>query len=236
MCGFIDAQRADSDPDTPDDLGKPGLSLLCRVLDVPRSTYYAWKAARPAAQERQDAEDELADEIRAIHTGPGSRGAYGAPRIHAELRRRGRTVNKKKVVRIMAERDIHGITRRKRRGLTKPDRKAAPAPDLVGRDFTAPRSGVKLVGDITFLPTLQGWWYLATVLDLGTREIIGYAMADHHRAELVTDALRMAASRGELQPGCIMHSDRGRVHLRRIPPGDTGVGAETEHGTNRLML
>ncbi|MEU6325331.1 IS3 family transposase, partial [Streptomyces sp. NPDC047009] len=82
-------------------------------------------------------------------------------------------------------------------------------PDLVGRDFTAAEPGTKLVGDITYLATIEGWWYLATVIDLATREVIGYAMADHHRAELVTDALEMAAGRGQLQPGCIMHTDRG---------------------------
>ncbi|MFJ8794730.1 IS3 family transposase, partial [Streptomyces sp. NPDC102462] len=106
-------------------------------------------------------------------------------------------------------RDIRGITRRRRRHLTKQDARAAPAPDLVGRDFTAKKAGTRLVGDITYLPTIEGWWYLATVIDLATREVIGYAMADHHRAELVTDALRMAAGRGDLQPGCIMHTDRG---------------------------
>ncbi|WP_173267781.1 DDE-type integrase/transposase/recombinase, partial [Streptomyces pacificus] len=107
------------------------------------------------------------------------------------------------------ERDIRGVTRRKRRYLTKQDAKAAPAPDLVGRDFTAAEPGTKPVGDITYLATIEGWWYLATVIDLATREVIGYAMADHHRAGLVTDALRMAAGRGDLKPGCIMHTDRG---------------------------
>lgn len=176
-------------------------------MGINRSTYYAWLAARPAARIRQAAEDELAGEIREIHA--GSRGAYGAPRVHAALKRWGRVINQKKVERIMRERDIRGITRRKRRHLTVQDGKAAPAPDLVGRDFTAARTGTKLVGDITYLPTVEGWWYLATVIDLATREVIGYAMADHHRAELVTDALRMAAGRGGLQPGCIMHTDRG---------------------------
>lgn len=89
------------------------------------------------------------------------------------------------------------------------DIKAAPAPDLVGRDFTAARPGTKLVGDITYLATVEGWWFLATVIDLATREVIGYAMAEHHRAELVTDDLRMAAGRGALQADCIMHTDRG---------------------------
>jgi putative transposase len=144
-------------------------------VGVNRSTYYSWLAARPAVAERRRAEDELAEEIREIHG--TSRGAYGAPRVHAALRRRGRGINRKKVERIMRERDIRGITRRKRRHLTKQDTKAAPAPDLVGRDFTAEAPGTELVGDITYLPTIEGWWYLATVIDLATREVIGYAMA-----------------------------------------------------------
>lgn len=183
------------------------VALLCRVLGVARSSFYAWLAARPAAAARQAEEDALVDQIRQIHT--DSRGAYGVPRIHAALSRRGLVINRKRVERVMAERSIRGITRRKRRGLTRPDRKAAPAPDRLGRDFTATQPGTKLVGDITFLPTLQGWWHLATVIDLATREVIGYAMAGHHRAELVVDALKMAAGRGGLQAGCIMHSDRG---------------------------
>lgn len=183
------------------------VALLCRVLDVARSSFYAWLTARSAVARRQAAEDELATQIRQIHA--ASRGAYGVPRVHAALRRAGRQVNRKKIERIMAERDIRGITRRKRRGLTRPEKKAVAADDLVGRDFTATRPGTKLVGDITYLPTLEGWWYLATVIDLATREVIGYAMADHHRAELPVNALQMAAGRGVLQPGCIMHTDRG---------------------------
>ncbi|MET7544123.1 IS3 family transposase [Streptomyces sp. NPDC005507] len=183
------------------------VSLLCRALKVGRSAYYAYLAARPAVEARQEAEEELAGEIRQIHA--SSRGAYGAPRVTAALRRTGRRINRKKVERIMRERDIRGITRRKRRNLTKADTKAAPSADLVGRDFTAVEPGTKLVSDITYLPTLAGWWYLATVIDLATREVIGYAMADHHRAELVVDALEMAAGRGSLKETCIAHSDRG---------------------------
>ncbi|XNR87329.1 IS3 family transposase [Streptomyces sp. R-74717] len=149
----------------------------------------------------------------AIHR--ASRGAYGAPRVHAALRRKGHAINRKRVERIMRERDIRGVTRRRRRHLTQQDSKAAPAPDLVGRDFTE-RPGTKLVGDITYLPTIEGWWYLATVIDLATREVIGYAMADHHRAELVTDALCMAAGRGGLQPGCIMHTDHCTVPCHMV--------------------
>jgi putative transposase len=192
---------------TEENPGGFSVALLCRVLEIGRSAYYAWLAARPAAAVRQAAEDELVQEIRVIHA--GSRGAYGAPRVTAKLRRAGRRINRKKVERIMRERDIRGITRRRRRHLTEQDTKAAPAPDLVGRDFTADEPGRKLVGDITYLPTLAGWWYLATVIDLATREVIGYAMADHHRAELVVDAMKTADLRGELKPGCIMHTDRG---------------------------
>lgn len=185
----------------------------CRLLKVGRSAYYAYLAGREAAQIRQEGEDELAGEIRQIHA--ESRGAYGAPRVTAVLRHGGRPVSRKKVERIMRERGIRGITRRRRRSLTKADTKAAPSPDLVGRDFTAAEPGTKLVSDITYLPTLAGWWYLATVIDLATREVIGYAMADHHRAELVVDALRMAAARGGLKEGCITHRRlpfrRGRV-------------------------
>jgi putative transposase len=189
------------------------VSLLCRTLKVGRSAYYAYLAGREAALVRRDAEDELAGEIRRIHV--GSRGAYGSPRVTAALRRDGRRLNRKKVERIMRERGIRGITRRRRRSLTRADTKVAPSPDLVGRDFTAAEPGTKLVSDITYLPTLAGWWYLATVIDLATREVIGYAMADHHRASLVVDALRMAAARGGLKEGCITHSDRGSEYTSR---------------------
>jgi putative transposase len=189
------------------------VSLLCRTLKVGRSAYYAYLAGREAALVRRDAEDELAGEIRRIHV--GSRGAYGSPRVTAALRRDGRRLNRKKVERIMRERGIRGITRRRRRSLTRADTKVVPSPDLVGRDFTAAEPGTKLVSDITYLPTLAGWWYLATVIDLATREVIGYAMADHHRASLVVDALRMAAARGGLKEGCITHSDRGSEYTSR---------------------
>ncbi|MGW0963452.1 IS3 family transposase [Streptomyces gelaticus] len=131
------------------------------------------------------------------------------PRIHAELRRLGRAVNRKRVARLMREHCIQGVTRRKRRSLTRPDKKARPTPDLIRRDFHAEVPGTKLVGDITAVPASEGWLYLACRLDLATREVVGYSMADHHRADLVVDALKMAAGRGRLRRGCIAHSDRG---------------------------
>ncbi|MFG2682507.1 IS3 family transposase [Streptomyces sp. NPDC048392] len=181
--------------------------LLCRVLKVARSSYYAWCEGEATRRARKAADDVLAHEITVLHI--ASRRTYGVPRIHAELRRLGRRVNRKRVARVMRERDIRGVTRRKRRSLTRPDAKAKPAPDLIGRDFHAKRPGTKLVGDITYLPAAQGWLYLACRLDLATREVVGYAMADHHRADLVVDALDMAHGRGGLEPGCVVHSDRG---------------------------
>ncbi|MEU8718705.1 IS3 family transposase [Streptomyces sp. NPDC048663] len=202
MCRFIDAEKA-----TEANPGGYSVALLCRTLGVPRSTYYAHVASRPVRCVRRRVEDVLVDEIRVLHA--GSRGAYGAPRIHAALRRAGRAVNRKKVERLMRRHRIVGITRRRRRGLTRQARRAVFAADLIGRDFTAPRPGMRLVGDMTELVTLEGKLYLATCIDLATREVIGWAMADHHRAELPVAALRMAAGRGGLEDGCIMHTDRG---------------------------
>ncbi|MFJ9847758.1 IS3 family transposase [Kitasatospora sp. NPDC101155] len=187
--------------------GAWGVKRICRVLGIARSSFYAWRAGEQARRARRREEDLLAAEITVIHV--ASRGAYGVPRVHAQLRRQGHPVNRKKVERIMRERGIAGVTRRRRRNLTRQARKPVFAPDLIGRDFTAPRPGVRLVGDMTCLPTEEGWLYLATAIDLATREVVGYAMADHHRAELPVAALRMAAARGGLERGCIFHSDRG---------------------------
>jgi putative transposase len=179
--------------------------LLCRVLKVAHSSYYAWREGEVARRARQVSDDALAHEIAVLHI--ASRKTYGVPRVHAELRRLGRRMNRKRVARVMRERDIRGVTRRRRRSLTRPDAKAKPAPDLIGRDFHAGRPGTRLAGDITYLPTAEGWLYLACRLDLATREVVGYAMAGHHRAELVVDAIDMAHGRGGLEPGCVIRSD-----------------------------
>ena len=183
------------------------VALPCRLLKVARSSFYAWRSGEQARRTRQAADDALTHEITVLHI--ASRHTYGIPRIHADLRRLGRRVNRKRVERVMRERGITGVSRRRRRSLACPAKRAVPAVDLLGRDFTAPAPGTRLAGDITFIATDEGWLYLATWLDLATREIVGYSMADHHRAILVVDALAMAAGRGRLQPGCIAHSDRG---------------------------
>jgi transposase InsO family protein len=108
-----------------------------------------------------------------------------------------------------------GISRRRRRrSLTKPDATAVPAPDLIGRDFSAPAPGERLVGDITYLPTEDGWLYLATTIDLFNREVVGHAMAEHMRAELVCDAVRLAHRRGLVAPRAIFHSDYAEVCVK----------------------
>lgn len=185
-----------------------GVTRLCRVLAVKRRQgYYEWLAAQPTRARRAAAEDQLATEIATIHG--QHKGCYGSPRVAAELRRRGRPVNRKRVERIMRERGIVGVTRRRRRSLTRPDPTAAPAPDLIGRQFTAAAPGKRFVGDITYLPTGEGWLYLATTIDLFNREVVGHAMAEHMRAELVTDAVELAHRRGLISPEAIFHSDRG---------------------------
>jgi transposase InsO family protein len=187
--------------------GLYGVARLCRVLAVKRRQgYYEWLAAEPARKAREADDEHLVQLIRQIQA--DHRG-YGAPRITAELHRRGLAINRKRVERIMRERGLAGITRRRRRSLTKQDTKAAPAPDLIRRDFTAPAPGVRLVGDITYLPTAEGWLYLATTIDLFNREVVGHAMATHMRAELVCDAVELAHRRGLVRPGAIFHSDRG---------------------------
>lgn len=206
---FIHAEKANH----------PGIRL-CRALKVARSSCYAWRDGEAVRCEHQAADEALAHEITVIHL--ASRGTYGIPRIHAELRRLGRCVNRKRVARIMREKDIQGAHHRRRRSLTRPDKRARPAPDLIGRDFYAERPGTELVGDITFLPTAEGWLYLACWLDLATREVVGYAITDHHRASLVVDALKTAHGLGGLQPGYITHSDRGSEYTSTQFHRETG--------------
>jgi transposase InsO family protein len=187
--------------------GVYGVARLCRVLAVKRRQgYYEWLAAGPARRAREADDEQLAAVIRQIQA---EHRGYGSPRVTVELRRQGMHVNRKRVERVMRERGLAGITRRRRRSLTKPDARAAPAPDLIRRDFTAPAPGLRLVGDITYLPTAEGWLYLATTIDLFNREVVGHAMATHMRAELVCEAVELAHRRGLVRSDAIFHSDRG---------------------------
>jgi hypothetical protein len=177
---------------------------------VARSAYYAWVArATQRASEHDREEARLVSEIRGIHT--RSRGVYGSPRVTAELGRRGWSVNHKRVERLMRAHGIVGHRPRRRRSLTKPDAGAAPAPDLLGRLFDPDQPDVAWCGDVTWIPTDEGWLYLASVIDLASRHLLGWSMSAHHDARLVTDALDAAiATRGRSpMPDTIFHTDRG---------------------------
>jgi hypothetical protein len=157
---------------------------------------------------------KLTAEIRRIHA--RSRGTYGAPRVTVELGRRGWKVNHKRVERLLRCHGIAGYQPRRRRSLTKQDSNAAPAPDLLGRLFDPDHPDVAWCGDVTYIPTDEGWLYLASVLDLASRHLLGYSMSTHHDAALVVGALDAAvATRGHHQPATIIH---GRI-TRCPPPG-----------------
>jgi len=183
------------------------VSLLCSVLGVTRAGFYAWRQRGPSRRAVGDA--ELAALIGRVFV--ESLETYGAPRVHAELREtHGVRVGRKRVARLMRQLELEGISRRgKRRRTTIPDPAAAPAPDLVGRRFTAARPNELWLADITYLPTREGWLFLALVLDAFSRRIVGWSMRDDLKAELVVDALGMAVTRRKPPAGVVHHSDRG---------------------------
>jgi len=193
-----------------------GVQRLCEVLKLRRQGFYEWQAAGPARLERAGRDRELASVITEIHR--AHRGAYGRPRITGELRRRGLRVNHKRVGRVMREHAVTGISRRRRRLLTTVPADpvvTSSVPDLIGRDFTAGTPGTRLVGDITYLPTAEGTLYLATVIDLHSREVIGHAMSAQMPAGLVSDAVELAAARGLISGDAVFHSDRGTQYTSR---------------------
>ncbi len=179
--------------------------VLCRLLGVSPSGYYAWRQRGPSARAVTNA--ALVTAIRAIHQ--ASRGAYGRPNIVPELREQGWRVNHKRVGRLMRLHGIVGVTRRKWHGATtQRDPVAAAAPDLVARTFQAERPDQLWVADITYIPTWAGFLYLAIVLDVCTRRIVGWAMGTSLATDLVLEALNMAV--GQRQPTTVIHhSDQG---------------------------
>ena len=179
---------------------------LCRVLATDHSNYHAWVRALAGRDARGYDDQLITKRIMEIHA---ARPPYGAERITRELRRQGIEVGRRRVARLMREYGITGITRRKRRNLTKPDHGAVAVPDLIRREFTAPMPGLKLTGDISCFRTDEGWLYLATVLDLCSKELIGYALAPHMRASLAVDAITKAHRTGIVAGNAIMHTDRG---------------------------
>ncbi len=185
---------------------------LCELVEIERSSYYAWKAGTPARQARAAADAELAARIRVVHDEDNT---IGAPRVTAELNDgadAGERVNHKRVARVMRLAGIVGYRRRRKVRTTIPEPADQKVPDLLKRDFTAPAANMRYVGDITYLPitSKDGHGknlYLATVIDCYSRRLVGWALADHMRTELVEDALKDAkATRGTLTV-YVFHSD-----------------------------
>jgi transposase InsO family protein len=188
--------------------GVYGVQRLTRLLAVSRSGYYRWLAGESDRIARAVADDELAAGIRTIHAASG--GAYGAPRVAIELRAQGRLVDRKRVERVMRQRGIIGRHLRRRIRTTIPGPAATPVADLLRRDFTATGINQRWCGDITYLRAGGGWLYLATVIDIASRRLIGWSIANHMRTALVTDALHAAvAARGGHVKEVVMHTDRG---------------------------
>ena len=180
--------------------------IMCGVLDVSPAGYYAWRS-RPESQ-RSAANRELVDDITRVHR--DTRGRYGSPRIHVELKDDGRGVSRGRIERLMRRHGIRAIMARPRRARTTDSRHDHPiAPNLLNRNFSAAAPNQVWLTDITYVETDQGWLYLAAVMDLYSRRIVGWAMDDHLRTELPLAALNMAISTRRPGANLIHHSDRG---------------------------
>ena len=208
------------------------VTTLCRTLGVSPSGYYAWRTRKPSSRVRQN--EALTELITVIHG--HSRTTYGSPRVHAELRLdHGVACSKKRVARLMAAAGLVGCHRRRRFALTRPDRLAPKAPDHVQRDFNAHERNRLWVTDLTYLPLIRGHCYLAVVLDVYSRRVVGWSIRDDLTAELATAALDMAIARRRPRPGLVCHSDRGaqytsrafaaRVERARLTPSMGRVGS-----------
>jgi putative transposase len=207
------------------------IAWMCRLLEVPRSSFYAWRnEAETATAARRR---ELASQVRRVFE--EGRGAYGCRRVAAQLNRDGHPCSAGLVADLMRELGLRGCQPRAYKRTTVPGEQPVISPDLIGRDFTAAASGQRLAGDITYLRTGEGRLYLATVIDLATEMVTGWQLAGHMCTSLVTDALDMAITHGRIQPGAIFHSDKGAqytsaefarfcaAHGLRTSTGRTGV-------------
>ena len=202
---FVSAMKAEGFP----------VEAACDTAEVSTSAYYDWLARSAGPTDAEWDEALLINEMHLVHEDLDD--TYGSPRMTEELWDRGFCANHKRVERLMAENGIYSRDGRRRKVRTTiPDVSAPPLPDLVGRDFSVGEPGERTCGDITYIPTGEGWLYLADVLDIGSRRIVGYAMADHMRSELVEGALEMAvATRGGDTAGMVFHHDRGAQYMGR---------------------
>jgi putative transposase len=200
---FIDARKAEGFP----------VAAACRVAGVATSSYYDWCCRSAAPTETEWEEALIVNEMYDVHVNLDD--TYGSPRMTTELRRRGYCVNHKRAERLMAENGIVATDGRRRKVRTTiPDVTAPPLPDLVRRDFSVGEPGLRTCGDITYIGTGEGWLYLASVLDLGSRRLVGFAMGERMPWELCRDAIDMAVETrcGEVR-GMVFHHDRGSQYL-----------------------
>jgi transposase InsO family protein len=189
--------------------GQYGVTRMCQVLGVGRSGYYAWRQ-RPESG-RAKADRELVGEIRKQHQ--VSRESYGSPRMHHALREAGMSCGRHRVARLMRLHGIVALKAHKRRYCTtQRDRQAVPAPNLLGQNFSCQRPNEKWVGDVTYIRTSQGWLYLACVMDLFSRQIVGWAMSEYVDTKLVKAAWNMAVKQRKLPKGLLHHSDQGSTY------------------------
>ncbi len=193
--------------------GEFTITFMCEQLGVVRQGYYRWLASGPTRRERTDA--ELTDTIRAIHR--DLHGDPGVRRVWAELVVRGIRIARKRVWRLMRAAGLQGRHPRAWRKTTIAGLRPIDAPDLIGRDFTADAPDTRWCGDITYTQTVDGWAYTATVIDLHSRKVVGYAVADHLRTSLIIEALTAALLTRQPAQGVIFHSDRGRpIYVERV--------------------
>jgi len=181
------------------------IAIMCCVFQVSRSGYYAWSKRPESMRSRENL--ELAQEIAEIHR--ESNGIYGSPKVHGELRRRGKQHGKNRIARLMRKDGLYAKTRRKFRVTTDSNHGQPVAPNLLNREFNPARPNQAWVSDITYIRTAEGWLYLAVVMDLYSRTIIGWSMANRMTRQLVMDALVLAAKRRNPPSGLLHHSDRG---------------------------
>lgn len=188
--------------------GQFPLGLMCRVLAVKRSSYYAWRARGPSRRRRANA--ILQARIRAVYR--DSDQTYGSPRVHRELVTTGVRCGRHRVARLMREAGLWAVSRRRWRSTTRRDPRSAAAPNRLQRAFGVQGPNQAWATDLTYVETRAGWLYLAVVLDVGTRRVIGWAMAPHLRETLPLEALAMALGRRRIPPGLLHHSDQGRQY------------------------
>jgi putative transposase len=199
--------------------------LLCRVLQVSRAGFYAWHHRAPAL--RSQADERLGLEIAAIHA--ESRRRYGSPRVHAELGARGHRTSRKRVARLMRQRGLAGRRRRRFRATTDSHHTLPVAANVLDRQFAQPAPDVAWVTDITYVATGEGWLYLAVILDLCSRLVVGWAVSERITRELTLNALEMALVRRRPLRGLVHHSDRGsQPKFNRSSQRRTGRGCDDD--------